>query len=252
MLIKTQIKYLIRTQKLAIIIAVSIFIGILAPVLARYQNELIAWAFATEGIEIDWGFLSPSIEDGWIQVHSQVLEIYMFIHIFILGSLLNLENHYRFSETYWATPINRFKHGGTKIMVGMSLITLGLMIVGAVSSIYLNLFFDGFNWMDLGYILFPLWLIMVMIYSGMVLIYSIYHRFSLSIISGIALYFVLTLFSGFRGMFFAYFPSRLTQIGVNYVISGETPNETRFVVLISLLIIVIFWGISFKWWKKHR
>lgn len=252
MLMKTQFKYLVRTQKLAIIAAVSVIIGILAPVLARYQNELIAWAFSLEGINIDWGFSEPTIKDGLIQVHSQVIELYTLVFIFVLGSLLNLENHYRFSETYWATPIDKFKHGGAKAIAGVGLITFGLLIVGGVSAIYLNLFFDGFSWLDLGYILFPLWLVIILIYAGMVLSYSLYHRLSVSIITGFSVYFVLTLLSGLRGPFFKYFPSRLTQIGVNYVGSGETSNETWMVIIISLSLMVILFGLSFQLWRKHR
>jgi hypothetical protein len=252
MLIKTHLLYLVRTQKLAILLALGVLVGILGPVLARYLNELISWAFLREGIDLHFGTQVPTIIDGYIQVSAQILEIYTLAILFILGSTLHYESHYRFSETYWATPVNKWKHGLTKALMGFIVIGLGLLMVGMTSAFYLRLLFDGFEWNRLFIILFPLLFYILVIYSFMVLVYSQVHRLSITMASGLLVYFIFSLLANFQLPIFKYFPARLSQIGVKYVIGEASLNEYFILISVSLGVLGVMMGMGLTFWKKHR
>lgn len=249
-LIKYDVYYMRRTTKIIIMVALGIFLAGLSVMTAKYLNELMAFAFAQEGVEgID--FPEPTVNDAYIQFYSNMQQIFFLVFIFIAGAFFSRDFTKGTDQWLFSRPVNKTHFLLSRILV---IHALGLIA----------LFVSGGFFLYASFFLFPeveslKFLISMAIFYGFILFFTqcllmlvtLFGRMLWPMLITVVLLFVLNIFSSINEGSFKYIPSRLADYALGYLIEDLPTREILLTSGIGLAFAMVFTFLAMVFLKKQ-
>ncbi|MFW6298742.1 MAG: hypothetical protein ACOC14_03575 [Bacillota bacterium] len=249
-LIKYDLYYMKRTTKIIIMLALGVFLAGLSVVTAKYMNELMALAFAQEGIEgID--FPKPTVDDAYIQFYSNMQQIFFLVFIFIAGAFFSRDFTKGIDRWLFSRPANKTHYLLSRTLVIHALGLLALMVSGAFflyASYFLFPEIEGFKFL----ISMGIFYVFILFFTQLLLmLVALFGRMLWPMLITVVMLFILSIFSSIDHGTFKYIPSRLANVALEYLVEDLPSNEILIAISVGLAFAVVFTVLADIFLKKQ-
>lgn len=246
-LLRYDVLYMRRTTKIIIMLALGIFLAGLSVLTAKYMNELMAIAFAQEGIE-GVEIPEPTVGDAYVQFYSNMQQIFFLVFLFIGGAFFSRDFTKGTDQWIFARPVNRVHYLLSRTLV-LHALGLASLIVSGAFFLYATYFL--FPEVDVGRFMVSLaifYLFILFFTQLMLALVTVFARMLWPMLITIVLLFILSIFSSINEGVFKYIPSRLGNHALDFVTGGADGSEVliasgvglAFAVAFTVLAIMLF------------
>ncbi|MFP4078710.1 MAG: hypothetical protein ACLFUQ_06180 [Candidatus Izemoplasmataceae bacterium] len=238
-LIQYDLYYMRRTSKIIIMLGLGIFLVALSVVTAKYMNELMALAFAQEGIEgID--FPEPTIDDAYTQFYSNMQQIFFLVFIFIAGAFFSRDFTKNIDQWLFSRPVNKTHYLLSRTLIIHALGLTALVVSGGFflySSYFLFPGVEGFKFL----LSMGIFYVFILFFTQFLLmLVTLFGRMLWPMLITIVMLFVLSIFSSIDQGTFKYIPSRLASYALEYLVEDVPANEVLIASAVGLGFAVLF------------
>ena len=142
-----ELKEIIKTKKLVIMVSLFIFFAILSPLTARYINEILA--SLGQGVSIT--LPEPTLIDSWGQYFKNLSSICLIVYLIVMTGSVSHEKSKGSILLVMTKRVSRFNFLFSKLLSGILLFTVCYIISFVISGFYTNILLDLILMMDYGY-----------------------------------------------------------------------------------------------------
>ena len=242
--------YMRKTTKIIIMLALGIFLAGLSVMTARYMNELMAIAFAQEGIEgID--IPEPTVGDAYMQFYSNMQQIFFLVFLFIAGAFFSRDFTKGTDQWIFARPVDKFKYLMSKTLL---IHALGIVSLIASGGFFLYATFFLFPEVDFSRFLvsMAIFYVFLLFFTQMLLaLVALFGRMLWPMLITIIMLFILSIFSGIGQGAFKYIPSRLGSYALEFLMGEADTGEVLIATATGLVFAVLFTVLAIELFKRQ-
>lgn len=130
-----------KNHKLLIVVITFLFFGLLSPLTAKYMPELLKMAGTQQGMYIE--AKPPVVQDSLVQFHSNVIQVCLFIMIFIIMGMISREKERGTAAFLLVKPVSREIFILSKYLSMLALVAIGMTVGIGICGVYTYILFGS-------------------------------------------------------------------------------------------------------------
>lgn len=247
-LIYKEYKELVRTNKIIVLPAVLIFIGILSPISAKVMPELVK--HLAQGINISIN--PPTIKDSYIQFLKNLNQMVIIVLLLLNAGMIVDEKSNGSFGLLFSKPISKINFILVKFITRITLILISLSLGSIVFIFYTQILFKGFDIKSFIISMF-LFFIYSVAFTSLALFVSVAsNSYALATIFSFLGFMIFSLISLFEDKITKFTPVGLSNAQTAILINDIKYNDLSICIISNLVIILLFVFASIITFKKQE
>jgi len=250
-LLRYDFLYMKKTSKILVFVILGIFLSGLSVLTARYMNELLALAFAQEGMG-DITLPEVTVMDAYVQFYSNFQQIFFFAIIFIGIAFINQDMNKGYDIWLFSRPVKRYQYLLSKTIILNSLVFASLLISAVFFGYYTFIVFETFDILRFGLGLLLFMVFIKMFIQLLMLLVVIFEQILLPAVIAITVFFILTGITVIEWAIFKYLPGHLLSFPLTVMEGDILWKPIIYAVLIATILGFIFHIFAVKVFEKKQ